>query len=69
MASEWKKLSLRLDPRVHYTIMTLCPNPTKAMRHLLNLYAKSLVEQKYQGNIVPPQYDVKFEELDTNDRD
>ena len=48
MATEWKKLSLRLRPEVHYTLMQLCPNPTKAIRHLINLYTKSLVDAKFK---------------------
>mgnify|MGYP001603655147 CR=1 FL=1 len=68
MASEWKKLSLRLNPRVHYAIMELSPNPTRAMRHLLNCYAKKLVEEHYkeQGDL-PRELDIDFEEIDRND--
>ena len=68
MASEWKKLSLRLNPRVHFEIMELSPNPTRAMRHLLNCYAKKLGEEKFKGQEAKPvEFNIDFEEIDRND--
>lgn len=68
MATEWKKLSLRLRPEVHYTLMQLCPNPTKAIRHLINLYTKSLVQAKFKDN-VPTEFNLDLKELEQDDRD
>ena len=70
MAKEWKKFIVRLDPRVHHTLLELSPHPTRAVRHLVNLYAKKLVEDKYKisGQPVPAELDINLEELQ-NDND
>lgn len=66
MAREWKKLSLRLAPEVHYTIMQLSPNPTKAIRHLINLWASSLARARFQDH-VPQEFQIDVEALKKED--
>lgn len=68
MAKTWSKFLIRLDPSVHYTLMQLCPNPTLAVRHLVNLYVKQLAQAKYKDGAVPPEFNIDLEEIERDDR-
>jgi hypothetical protein len=48
--------------------MQLCPNPTLAVRHLVNLYVKQLAQAKYKDGAVPPEFNIDLEEIERDDR-
>ena len=69
MAKDWKQFIVRLDPRVHYALTTLSPKPTLAVRHLINLYVKKLINERTSGINIPAELDINFKELEENDRE
>lgn len=69
MAKDWKQFIVRLDPRVHYALTTLSPKPTLAVRHLINLYVKKLINENTSGINIPTELDINFKELEENDRE
>lgn len=69
MAKDWKQFIVRLDPRVHYALTILSPKPTLAVRHLINLYVKKLINERTSGIDIPAELDINFKELEENDRE
>lgn len=68
MAKAWKQFIVRLDPRVHYALTELSPKPTLAVRHLINLYVKKLINERAQGAEIPTEFEIDFKEIEKDDR-